>query len=326
MAITQNTYTGDGTTVLFTLTFPYLEGDDVKATINGVATTAFTFANASTVQFTVAPANGAAILLFRETDKDILSNRFFPNSSITSGSLNDNFTQGLYSIQELETFIGNQSTAGLQAQITTANTNASNAVVTANAASVTANGIAATANTALSNSTTALTTANAAFVSASSLSAYQTLAGMSAYLTTAAASSTYLTQSTATSTYLTQSTATSTYLTQSTATSTYLTQSAAASAALNYLSIYTHTTTATSKTLANRERCTVTAAGQTITLPSTPSAGWEVTVLIAGTFLDTIVDRNGTNIMSLAENMTIDKPDVSVTFYYVDATRGWRTI
>lgn len=90
--------------------------------------------------------------------------------------------------------------------------------------------------------------------------------------------------------------------------------------------LYSITTTAVSKTLANRERCTVTAATQTITLPASPAAGWEVTVTIGGTFTDTVVARNGSNIMSLAENMTIDKTDRSVTFYYVDATRGWRII
>lgn len=91
-------------------------------------------------------------------------------------------------------------------------------------------------------------------------------------------------------------------------------------------SFYTISTTATSKTLTNLERCTVTASGQTITLPATPSAGWEATVSIAGTFTDTVVARNGSNIMSLAENMTIDKGNISVTYYYVDATRGWRII
>jgi hypothetical protein len=89
---------------------------------------------------------------------------------------------------------------------------------------------------------------------------------------------------------------------------------------------YTVTVTATSKTLVNRERCTVTAATQTITLPATPSAGWEVAVTIGGSFTDTVIARNGSNIMSLAENMTVDKANVSVTLYYVDATRGWRII
>jgi hypothetical protein len=92
------------------------------------------------------------------------------------------------------------------------------------------------------------------------------------------------------------------------------------------LSDYTVTTTAVGKTLANRERCTVTASGQTITLPASPSAGNEVTVTIGGTFTNTVLARNGSNIMSLAEDMTLDKANVSVTFYYVDATRGWRVI
>lgn len=90
--------------------------------------------------------------------------------------------------------------------------------------------------------------------------------------------------------------------------------------------LYTTTTTATSKTLVNRERCTVTASGQTITLPASPSAGWEVAITIAGNFTDTIVARNGVNIMSLAENLTIDQAHLTVTLYYVDATRGWRII
>jgi hypothetical protein len=92
------------------------------------------------------------------------------------------------------------------------------------------------------------------------------------------------------------------------------------------LAPYSITVTAVSKTLVDRERCTVTASGQTITLPATPAAGAEVAVTIAGTFTDTIIARNGENIMSLAENFTIDVADVTATLYYVDATRGWRII
>lgn len=89
---------------------------------------------------------------------------------------------------------------------------------------------------------------------------------------------------------------------------------------------YTITTTAVDKTLVNRERCAVTAAGRTITLPASPAAGWEVSVSIIGTFTDTVIARNGANIMSLAENMTIDRGNITVTLYYVDATLGWRMI
>lgn len=85
------------------------------------------------------------------------------------------------------------------------------------------------------------------------------------------------------------------------------------------------TTTATSKTLVNREFCTVTAATQTITLPASPSAGWEV-VISVGNFTDTIIGRNAQNIMSLAENMTIDVANITATLVFTDATRGWKIV
>jgi len=114
-----------------------------------------------------------------------------------------------------------------------------------------------------------------------------------------------------------------TYLTTTAATSTYLTS---ATAATTYLPLFTVTTTDVDRSIVNHERCTVTASGQTITLPGSPQPGWEVTIAIAGTFTDTIIARNGANIMSLAEDMTIDQGNVAVTLFYVDATRGWRIV
>ncbi len=83
------------------------------------------------------------------------------------------------------------------------------------------------------------------------------------------------------------------------------------------------TTTATSKTLVNREFCTVTAAGQTITLPASPSSGWEVVISVED-FIDTVVGRNGQNIMGLAEDMTINVRNSTVNLVFIDSTRGWR--
>lgn len=85
----------------------------------------------------------------------------------------------------------------------------------------------------------------------------------------------------------------------------------------------TVTVTATGKTLVNREHCTVTASGQTITLPLSPSAGWEV-VINVGNFVDTVIGRNGSNIMGLAENMTIDLAYAPVNLIYTNASQGWR--
>lgn len=87
---------------------------------------------------------------------------------------------------------------------------------------------------------------------------------------------------------------------------------------------YTVTTTATSKTASANEFVVVTAASQTITLPASPAPGNQVGISVVGTFVDTVVARNGSNIMSLAENMTIDVPNTTVELIYTDATRGWR--
>jgi hypothetical protein len=100
MATTQNTYTGNGSTVLYSFTFPYLENTAIKVSLNGVITTAYTLANATTIQFTTAPANGAAIRIFRVTDDATLAATFYPGSSIRSQDLNENFTQNLYVTQE----------------------------------------------------------------------------------------------------------------------------------------------------------------------------------------------------------------------------------
>ena len=77
-----------------------------------------------------------------------------------------------------------------------------------------------------------------------------------------------------------------------------------------------------STTLQNRDFCSVTASGITVTLPATPSSGNQVTVKV-GNFTDTIIGRNGSNIMSLAENMTIDAVNSTVDLIYVNATNGW---
>jgi hypothetical protein len=100
MAITENKYTGNGSTVLYSFTFPYLETTDIKVSLNGTVTTAYTLANATTVQFNTAPANGVAIRLYRQTDDENLAATFFPGSAIRAKDLNDNFTQNLYVTQE----------------------------------------------------------------------------------------------------------------------------------------------------------------------------------------------------------------------------------
>jgi hypothetical protein len=87
-------------------------------------------------------------------------------------------------------------------------------------------------------------------------------------------------------------------------------------------SAYDVVTAGGSTTIANRTVYYVTSNSHTITLPASPAAGNEV-VVISGNYTGVVVARNGSNIMGLAENMTLDAAYAAMTFIYVDATRGW---
>ena len=175
MAITQTTYTGNGSTTNYSFTFEYLKQADVKVTLDTVATTAFTFANATTLAFTTAPASGVAIRIFRDTTIDTLSSTFFPGSAIKAEDLNQNFTQNLYVTQESDFEVDTANTTANTAKTTadTALTNSTTAITTANAATTTANtadtnasAAVTTANTASTNATAAVNTANTASTNA----------------------------------------------------------------------------------------------------------------------------------------------------------------
>jgi hypothetical protein len=61
----------------------------------------------------------------------------------------------------------------------------------------------------------------------------------------------------------------------------------------------------------------------TLTLPESPQSGDIIGVSNRSGTTDSIIDRNGENIMSLAENLTIDIENAGFTLIYADATRGW---
>ena len=123
MATTENTFTGNGSTTNYSFTFPYIKTTDVKASINGTDTTAFTLANATTVQFNTAPANSAAIRIYRATDDSALPATFYAGSSIKSSDLNDNFLQNLYTNQETNNNVWTTGTKTIDSSETWAGNN-----------------------------------------------------------------------------------------------------------------------------------------------------------------------------------------------------------
>lgn len=70
-------------------------------------------------------------------------------------------------------------------------------------------------------------------------------------------------------------------------------------------------------------RTYVLTASLTLTLPSSPTAGDWVKIQNSSGTTTAVIARNGSNIMSLAENMTLDANFVPLQLVYADATRGW---
>ena len=80
--------------------------------------------------------------------------------------------------------------------------------------------------------------------------------------------------------------------------------------------------TASSLTATVNTHVYVSAATQTITLPASPTIGQRVLITV-GNFADTVVGRNGSNIMSSGTDFTMDAAYLSIQFIYTDATQGW---
>lgn len=82
-------------------------------------------------------------------------------------------------------------------------------------------------------------------------------------------------------------------------------------------------TSSTSFTAAASTHYVIVGGATTVTLPASPSAGTIVWITVANGRTDTVIARNGQNINSLAENMTVDSAFAGIQLRYADATRGW---
>ncbi len=103
---TSTTHTGNNTTGPFSISFEYAIRDDVQVFVGGVlktVTTHYTFTSSTQITFTSgnAPANGAVILIQRNTIVASPSHTFADASVLTATDLNQSNTQVLHGIQEL---------------------------------------------------------------------------------------------------------------------------------------------------------------------------------------------------------------------------------
>lgn len=110
----EKTYTGDGLDTTFDITFPFVVSTDVNASINGVSTSAFSITG-SVLTFTTAPANGAAIRIYRTTDIDTARHTYTAGSAVKADALNENHKQLRFAIEEVGTVTANDEGLGLVA-------------------------------------------------------------------------------------------------------------------------------------------------------------------------------------------------------------------
>lgn len=81
--------------------------------------------------------------------------------------------------------------------------------------------------------------------------------------------------------------------------------------------------TISTNTAATKFQSYVFTASLTLTLPSSPSAGdWVAYVDRSGTGT-CVIGRNGSKIMGIAEDMTLNIQNTACILFYVDSTRGW---
>lgn len=86
------------------------------------------------------------------------------------------------------------------------------------------------------------------------------------------------------------------------------------------MNIVTGTTQAA---VANNQYVLTNVAATTVTLPASPAAGDTVYVTVANSLNTNVVARNGSNIMGLAQDLTLDAPYASAQLRYSNATKGW---
>jgi hypothetical protein len=94
-------YTGNGSTTAYAVPFSYRSQSDITVTINGSATTAFTWNGAGTqITFDSAPANDSSIEIRRKTSQTVRLTDYAAGSVLTENDLDTDSTQAFFMGQE----------------------------------------------------------------------------------------------------------------------------------------------------------------------------------------------------------------------------------
>ena len=94
-------YTGDGATTTYSIPFSYRVAGDITVTIDGVASSAFTYnAAGTTITFNSPPANSTAIEIRRTTSQTSRLTDYASGSVLTESDLDTDSTQSFFMSQE----------------------------------------------------------------------------------------------------------------------------------------------------------------------------------------------------------------------------------
>jgi uncharacterized protein YoxC len=103
MSYAINTYTGDGSTVNYSVTFPYIEQAHVVVTLDGVTKTLntdYSFTTSSTITFTTAPSASVVIKFTRSSSRNARLVDYQDGSTLTEATLDQDGNQSFYIAQE----------------------------------------------------------------------------------------------------------------------------------------------------------------------------------------------------------------------------------
>ena len=70
----------------------------------------------------------------------------------------------------------------------------------------------------------------------------------------------------------------------------------------------------------------INGSASTLALPASPAVGTMVWVTPGNVLNNNVIARNGSNIMGLAEDMTLDNADATAALRYINSSLGWRLL
>jgi len=209
MALSYVTYTANGSTNQFDITFSYIDRTHIKVFVDNVEDTSFTFINDTRIQTSSMPANAAVVKIDRDTPTSARLVDFQDGSVLTETDLdksaNQNFFISQETVDEVADKLGldnsnlwdadnkriiNLATPTsandaatkdyIDTQTTSAATSATNSANSATAAASSATSAASSATSATSSASTATTKASEASTSATNAASSATAAASSA--------------------------------------------------------------------------------------------------------------------------------------------------